>query len=104
MKHLALPSIILGFLLLAARVCAESPRSDQAGAIESLKRLGGTVGVDETAPSKPVVSVNLRWTPACDATLAGVKKFGQLESLNLEGTEITDNGLIGLTGWPDSGR
>ncbi len=72
---------------------------DQARALAEVKRLKGKVETDAKAPGKPVVKVNLANTKADDKVLALIAKaWPQLQALELEGTNITDAGLVHLEG------
>ena len=56
--------LILGLLFLTA-----TARADEVAAVKAVKRLGGKVTVDNQAPGKPVVEVDLYARGGRDAVL-----------------------------------
>ena len=66
---------------------------ERANAIVEMQSLGGKVTIDEKSRNKPVVGVDLSGTRATDRSLAQVTGvFPDLQSLNLERTQVTDSG------------
>ena len=106
-------------------------KPEEARVVAEIKKHGGRVAVDETNPSKPVLSVdlendnpftdievtdrllgclksltsirklNLAHTNVTDATLEQLKGLTTLQSLNLSQTKVTDLGLAHLNGLTD---
>jgi len=66
--------------------------TEQAKAITEIKKLGGTVAIDEQSPDKPVTFVFLSGPKVTDAGLAALKWLSQLQNLSLQRTQITDAG------------
>jgi len=83
--------------LLSAKVggCA---RPAQKRAISEIQRLGGKFEIDERAPHRPLVMVDLSFTQATDASLEHFIELNDLQELHLCGTEVTDAGLEHLKG------
>jgi hypothetical protein len=79
-----------------ARVEAIDP-AVQAKAVEAVKRLGGTVRVDEKRPGKPVVAASFPGT-ATDADLKVLAGLKDLQTLDLTFSQVTDAGMKELTG------
>ena len=82
---------------------SESPGTetniDQATAITEIKRLGGSVTIDEKSPGKPVIEVNLVGSKVTDASLVYLKGFPELKWLSLgNAKKITNAGLLHLKG------
>jgi Leucine-rich repeat (LRR) protein len=92
--------LALAVLAVPWSVCgAGDNRLDQMRALAEVKRLKGTTETDAKAPGQPVVKVNLANTKADDKTLALIAKaWPQLQTLELEGTNVTDTGLVHLEG------
>lgn len=67
-------------------------------AIAAIKKLGGSVTVDEETPGKPVVKVYLRGTKVTDTDLVYLKGLTNLRQLSLYDTNVTDAGLVHLKG------
>lgn len=84
-----------GAVLMGMPVQQVTGRSDgEKAAVTAVEKLDGTVTVDETHTSKPVVAVSLRATKVADAELTVLKEFKKLQRLDLAGAiEITDAGL-----------
>lgn len=117
MNHVAVPMLTLGLSLVPALCWAVGANADQAIAVAQIKRLGGTVTIDERIPGKPVTAVDLsrhevlleildklsgvtgaapRRAPApqvTNAELVCLKGLRQLQSLKLMYTQVTDAGL-----------
>lgn len=68
---------------------AESPDQRQAKAVADLRRLGGSVTVDENRPEKPVVAVDLHGTGVSGVGLSRLSGFTDLRSLNLAFTTVS---------------
>jgi internalin A len=86
-------------LLMAAD---KETKDDESHAVQVIKKLGGSVAIDEKAPGKPVVAVSFASTDLTDdglkeiaGSLAALKG---LKSLDLYATEVTDAGLKQLAG------
>ncbi len=69
------------------------PVVDKDQAIAMIQKVGGSVTLDEKAPGKPVVGVNLSQSYVKDAGLKELAALKGLQSLNLSGTAVTDAGL-----------
>ena len=80
---------LASFLFVTQLVGAAEPNSEQAKAIVAIKELGGTVIIDETSPGQPALKAIITAGPA----LPYVKALPGLQSLELNGAEITDAGL-----------
>lgn len=85
------------FLLLVAYVLCARP-TPQDRAIAAIQRLGGKSEVDEKAPDRPLVKVDLSFAQLTDADVAHLKGLAGLQELYLCGTEVTDAGLEHLSG------
>ena len=68
-------------------------RVRQEQAIEAVRKIGGTVIVDETRPDRPVIEINLHETQAGDANLIALRPFKKLRALHLGLTQVGDGGL-----------
>lgn len=66
---------------------------EQESALEGIDVLGGDYEWDEESDKPVVIRVVLTDTAATDSTLATLKQFRKLRSLELAGTRITDAGL-----------
>jgi Leucine-rich repeat (LRR) protein len=65
-------------------------------AIEKVKTLRGTITLDEKAEGKPVVSITLANSLACDDDLNLFRDLTTLQVLDLSDNPITDKGLLSL--------
>src|SRR5262249_18133567 len=83
--------VVVGAAALLA--AAEDRGADEQKAMDALTKLGSKITLDENAPGKPVVGVDLRGSAANDADLAGLKALPKLRGLNLGATGVTDAGL-----------
>ena len=91
-----LQSIGLLILILAAQAHAENkakPAETQEKAVAAVKKLGGTVLVDENLPRKPAIYVSIRHTRVSDAGLVHLKGLLKLRHLYLFNTNVTDAGI-----------
>ena len=70
------------------------PVETQEQAIAAIRKLNGEVTIDEKSPNKPVIGVDLHSTKITDDGLIEVTELFQLQSLNLNGTNITDEVLV----------
>ena len=61
--------------------------------IDAIKKLGGSVKVDE---NKAVVNVDLAGTKVTDSELVHLKRFTELRNLDLDNTHVTGRGLVYL--------
>lgn len=79
---------------------ADVPKvSGQEQAAAALTKLGARLEVDDKAPGKPILSVNLGGKEeVSDAHLALLKECTQLKELNLTYTQVTDKGLESIKG------
>jgi hypothetical protein len=102
----------------ASSIRAYEVNPSQAKAVEQIKKLGGTVTVDEKSPDKPVLAVDLHNPPpdlnartilekakqalqykvVTDAALRDLQGLSTLQSLNLGRTLVSDAGLEHLAG------
>src|ERR1700730_4482814 len=118
-------SVTLPAFLILAFPALLPAEETQAEAIAAIRKLGGRVTVDETAPGKPVVAVDLEDINPNDIEvepLQGVSRFRtlllrcalitgvgmeklkgltKLQKLRLFGARITDDGLKNLSGMKD---
>jgi Leucine-rich repeat (LRR) protein len=62
-------------------------------AVKAIKQLGGSVEVNENAPDRPIVRVDLCYTKVTDAELRKLKALKHLQCLLLDNTSVTDAGL-----------
>lgn len=73
---------------------AEQPSAEtEAEAIAALEQLGATIGKDENGN---VISLNLIGTKITDAGLLRLKKLTKLQRLVLDFTKVTDAGVADL--------
>jgi hypothetical protein len=79
--------------IVVLTLLATSAMADEDAVVASIKKLGGKVTRDEKQPERPVVEVNLSYTPVTDADLKDLKEFKQLHRLLLDRTKVTDAGL-----------
>jgi len=91
------------FLLLAKSLFYSS--GPETSAIYAIELMGGTVTFDEKSPGKPVIAVYLRGVRLHYAGLVGhsslleyLKDLPKIQTLSLDGTDITDAGLEHLEG------
>jgi hypothetical protein len=77
---------------------SDEPSPDKEKAIALVKKLGGSVEVDEKVKEMPVVAVHLSDTKVADADLEPLKSLTKLHRLYLQNTAITDEGLAHLKG------
>jgi RNA polymerase sigma factor (sigma-70 family) len=70
----------------------------QERAVAAVRRLGGTVEVDEKSPGKPVIGISLLNTRVSDQDLELLRGLTRLRSLNLDNTPVTNAGLEHLQG------
>lgn len=84
--------LILGFV--AAGSPATPREQDDAGA--AIKKLGGTVEIDDQKPGKPVIKVDLHETKITDTDLGLLKSLPELRHLDLRLTKIGDAGVVQL--------
>ena len=89
---LALVAIALSNLMLHA----DEPTTDREKVVALVKKLGGSVEIDEKAKEKPVVAVHLSDTRVTDADLELLKSHTKLHRLYLQNAAITDEGLAHL--------
>jgi hypothetical protein len=94
---------VLGAILssLAHRGPGEGPRpikvpSGEAAAVKKIEALGGTCEPDDAEGEGHIVEVTLEGRPVDDASLALLRSFPKLRSLDLAQTRITDRGLRDL--------
>ena len=104
-----MPVICIGLMLLgvvvktdksatASGAKSSSQRSEaEKKAIAAIKKLGGTVTVDEKKPGKPVTVILVK-SKITDAGLVHLKYLTKLQNLYLGGSSVTDAGLVHLKG------
>src|SRR5262249_31881539 len=85
-----LPSFVV-LISAASALAAKTP--DESQAIAELEQLGGQAIRDETIPGRPGTEVRVRGKNFLDNDLPLLKSFGNLTSLKMGGTSITDFGL-----------
>jgi len=81
--------LVLAVAVQAAAKDKAKPASTQKQAIAAIKKLGGSVTVDEKSPGKPVVGVALFGTQITDAWLVHLKGLTNLKSLILPPRSVT---------------
>ena len=89
-------ALILSAVLLpvaAATPVSADPDDGQEAAIAAIRRLGGSIQVDEQGPTKAVIAVDLEDTDAKDSDIELLKTLSRLRSLNLKRTDVTNAGL-----------
>jgi internalin A len=79
--------------MLAVLTVSGAARADEAAAVKLIEKLGGTITRDDKQPGKPVIEVDLAFTPATDANMKELKDLKQLKTLYLSDTQVTDLGL-----------
>ena len=89
---------ILVLVLTAQAAAQEKAKPTQEQAIAAIKKLGGSVTLDEKKPGKPVIVVDLSKTKVTDAELVYLKGLTNLQTLELSFTKVTDAGLVHLIG------
>jgi Leucine-rich repeat (LRR) protein len=82
------------------RALDKQNQSDEARAVERIKKLHGKLVRDMTQPGSPVTTVDLHSTHATDEDVAMLRCFPNLVKLNLYGTRITDASLANLVALP----
>jgi Leucine-rich repeat (LRR) protein len=70
--------------------------TSQANAIERIEKLGGSARVDPDQPDRPIVYVHLGLSKVTDDDLELLVAFPKLRELDLNGTKITNAGLVHL--------
>ena len=93
MRDYLLAVLALGVALTGGLRGAEESKADRDRALAEVKKWGGKFEVDEQAPGKPVVAVNLGGTRIKDAGVATLKGLPNLRRLNLARTDLTDESL-----------
>src|SRR5262245_63613797 len=83
--------LLLGLGVLTAPVAVADDA--EVAAVAAVKKLGGTVRLDDTAADRPVVGVILSLTPCKDSDLKQLAGLKSLQSLALYRTQVTDAGL-----------
>jgi hypothetical protein len=73
-------------------------KESQDAAVAAIKKLGGKVTFDEENPGKPVVDVDLSHSSTKATDLVHLKGLTSLQTLDLNGTKVTDAGLEHLKG------
>ena len=64
MNRIVALMLVLGLsLAVVASGWAAEVNPEQAKAVAEIEKLGGKVTVDEKSPDKPVIGVDLTWTP-----------------------------------------
>ena len=69
-------------LLFTSTAHGQDAKAAQEKAVAKIKKLGGSVGIDETAPDKPVVKVVLSATGVTDAGLELLKATPKVKQLS----------------------
>jgi uncharacterized protein YjbI with pentapeptide repeats len=77
---------------------AQTTKESQDAAVAAIKELGGKITFDEKNPDKPVVAVDLSHSSTKATDLVHLKGLTSLQTLDLNGTEVTDAGLVHLEG------
>jgi hypothetical protein len=97
MNRKPLPMVVCGLLVhTALSVWAAEPQTEQEKAVVEIKKLGGSVAIDEKSPDKPVIGVALPRTKVTDAGLEHLKGLPKLQWLSLLRTKVTDAGVKDL--------
>src|SRR5262245_11980637 len=87
----------MALAVVAALALAGTLTADEAEAVKKLRKLGVSVKTDKKLPGEPVVEVfapNLK-TP--DAGMTEIKSFAKLRRLTLTNSQVTDDGLRGIS-------
>ena len=84
-------AVILTAVLSTSASAQSNPAKERA--IAAIKKLGGTVGIDENSPITPVSSVFLSGTKITDNGLVHLKGLTNLRRLILHGTRFSDAGM-----------
>ena len=93
MNRITVPLLTLGLSLAPTLCWAADPNADRARVIAKIKKLGGTVTLDENSPGEPVIEVNLMYARVTSAELANLKGLPKLQSLNIMYALATRAGL-----------
>ena len=72
------------------------PPSGQEQIVAEIRKLGGTVEIEESRPDRPVFGVSLAKTQVTRATLEQLKGLPSLGQLSLDNTQVTDAGVLDL--------
>jgi internalin A len=88
----------LGCGAIITRAIAQGNDASESQAINSIKRLGGSVQRDSRAPGRPVIGVGFSGTDVTDDDLAILRNLPRLEILTLSRTAVSDSGLKHLGG------
>ena len=62
--------------------------------IAEIRKLGGTVEIEESRPDRPVFGVSLAKTQVTRATLEQLKGLPSLGQLSLNNTQVTVTGVL----------
>src|SRR6266851_3919374 len=92
-RRLGGTALVLLGVLATLPACGQERGADESKAVARVKKLQGTVDVDDSAPGKPVVGVSLVACTFTDDDLALLATFEKLQSLNLGLSSVTDTGL-----------
>jgi hypothetical protein len=92
------PRTLVACLVLAAATSCGCAKPAQERAIAEIRRLEGKVEIDEKAPERPLVKVDLSFTRVTDAGLVHLAGTARLRELYLCGTGVTEEGLEHLSG------
>src|SRR5690349_1746689 len=93
MRSHLLVVLALGGAVLTGVRAAEENKADRAKALAEVMKWRGKFEVDDKAPGKPVVAVNLGGTRVKDEGVATLKGLPNLQRLNLARTDLTDDSL-----------
>ena len=97
MTKFSVQSFALCLVLIAATVLA-SPDASQEKIVSDIRRLGGTVELDDSRPDKPIVAVRVDRFEDADAVIKCVKTLTALRELSVTYGGITDVSLRQLSG------
>jgi hypothetical protein len=99
MRWCTIAPLATGILLTAGPLGrTQETGPSQATAVAEIRRLGGTVEVDEKDPAHPALKVDLHNTATGDDDLRHLAGLARLRTLDLSGTKVTDAGLKHLAG------
>jgi len=91
-------AVILAVSITRGQPATAPSKADQQQAIIEIENLGGHVDTDDSAPDRPVVTVDFTNTRVTDAGLACLKALGQLQTLELGQTGVTDAAMENIKG------
>jgi hypothetical protein len=89
---------LMSLIFLAGALTARGENEKEDKAVAAIEKLGGKVERDNKKAGAPVISVDLTSKDVKDADLDCLQDLGELKSLKLDNTRITDDGLKRVKG------